>query len=93
MCRVSDSVQGVSMAGLGSDAVSIPGTDSSLATGVRSLSISEDTFLGKDVERLNELTNAIRSLKPGCFLSSDWEVPYATDVNRMHEIMKAIRGE
>jgi len=28
----------------------------------------------------------------GFFLSTEWEVPYATDVNNMHEIMRAIRG-
>jgi hypothetical protein len=28
----------------------------------------------------------------GLFLSTEWEVPYETDVNNMHEIMRIIRS-
>ena len=44
--------------------------------------------------RRNEVTNTVLGTRDGRghFLTTDWEVPYETDVNAMHQLMAAIKA-
>lgn len=55
-------------------------------------SVPNAAFLG-EVSQVDASLAGYSSLRgKGLFLSTEWEVPYATDVNVMHEVVRVIRG-
>jgi uroporphyrinogen-III decarboxylase len=54
--------------------------------------IQDSALLGTDSQSAESINEYITLKDKGFFLSTEWEVPYKTNVNRMHEIMKNIRG-
>ena len=53
--------------------------------------IPDSKFTQPDVQPENEDYKFEQSVKKGLFLSTEWELPYTTDVNNMHRIMRDIR--
>lgn len=52
-----------------------------------------DSALLDTAARAGDAARECLSIKEkGLFLSTEWEVPYTTDVNAMHEVMSVIRG-
>ncbi|MBN2239858.1 MAG: hypothetical protein JW712_08785 [Dehalococcoidales bacterium] len=95
--RAADDEQAVALCGLGADAVSISGSVEpdkvrEKAREVKcgcSVVIPDSSFTGTDFQYADAVSGVNG---PGLFLSSEWEVPYDTDVTSMHEIMKCIRS-
>jgi uroporphyrinogen decarboxylase len=51
-----------------------------------------DTLWQETVSRAQDLTSEYLSAKEkGLFISTEWELPYSTNVNNMHAIMRVIR--
>ena len=49
-------------------------------------------WLGQVISQAGDSTEDCLSAKDkGLFLSTEWDVPYATDVNNMHEVMRVVR--
>ena len=55
-------------------------------------SIPGSALLGTPYQARDSTLGCLSSKGKGFFLSPEWEVPYATDVNVIHEVMSVIRG-
>ena len=55
-------------------------------------SISSSSLLGAPSQVADYTTACLASTGKGFFLSTEWEVPYSTSVDNMHEVMSVIRG-
>ncbi len=50
------------------------------------------SMLSDSTELADYAKNYISTKPRGCFLTTDWEVPYATNVDAMHEVMRVTRS-
>ena len=55
-------------------------------------SIPSTVLLGTLSQVKDSTLNCLTAKGKGFLLSTEWEVPYATDVNNIHEVMSVIRG-
>ena len=54
-------------------------------------SIPSTSLLGSVASSGDSAADCLSSVGKGFFLSTEWDVPYATNVNNMHEVMRIIR--